>query len=97
MEEIKQLTAEHIEAMMEVCDGVTVWNYVDAKLLREIDSYDKDLIEIVELDELEKIDSEVAKLTGAERLPYFGAVITDKGFEFLENEGKEIFLAGKTK
>lgn len=31
MEEIKQLTAEHIEAMMEVGDGVIIWNYVDAK------------------------------------------------------------------
>jgi len=97
MEEIKQLTAEHVEAMIEVGDGATIWDYVDAKLLREIGRYDKDLIEFVELDELRKIDPKVAKLTGAERLPYFGAVITDKGFEFLENEGKEIFLAGKTK
>ncbi|MDE1407015.1 hypothetical protein NSQ93_22520 [Bacillus sp. FSL W8-0445] len=97
MEEIKQLTAEHIEAMMEVGDGVIIWNYVDAKLLREVGRYNKDLIEFVELDELRKIDSRVAKLTGVERLPYFGAVITDKGVEFLENEGREIFLAEKTK
>lgn len=97
MNEIKQLTAEHFEAMMRVGSGATVWNYGIATLLREVERFNKDFIEILSVKELKEIDEEVSNLSGADEFPKFGAVITKKGFEFLEKEGKEIFLAEKTK
>ncbi|GIN66994.1 MULTISPECIES: hypothetical protein [Bacillus] len=39
MKEIKQLTAEHVEAMMRVGSGATVWNYGIATLLREVERF----------------------------------------------------------
>ncbi|MDU0070055.1 MULTISPECIES: hypothetical protein [Bacillus] len=79
-----KLTEEHFEVMEGVGFGATIWGYRDAKLLREVQQFDPSFIEIVPLDELGKYDPTVKKLTGAERLPYFGAVITGAGFDYIE-------------
>lgn len=49
------LKQEHYEVMEAVKDGATIFGYVDALRLREVQRFDEDLIDIVGLKELEVI------------------------------------------
>ena len=76
------LTKEHLEEMKGIENGATIWGYKNAKLLREIQQFDSDLLTIIDdLQELEHIENKV--YDGAKRLPYFGAILTERGKVFL--------------
>ncbi|MBD1379164.1 hypothetical protein [Metabacillus arenae] len=81
------LKQEHYEVMKAVKDGATIYGYVDAKRLREVQKFDSELIEIIGLKDLEEITGE--EYNGAEQLPYFGAILTGKGKEVLNNSNSE--------
>ena len=77
------LSEKHIEVMEAVKEGATIYGYVDAKLLREVQKEKPEYISIVDnLDELAYITD--TKFDGKEQLPYFGAILTGKGKEFLQ-------------
>ncbi|MGG3803142.1 hypothetical protein [Metabacillus fastidiosus] len=82
------LKQEHFEVMEAVKEGATVYSYLDAKRLREIHNHNSELIHIVGLKELEVITN--TKFNGAEQLPYFGAILTEKGKEVLENFNSDL-------
>ncbi|MCY7774927.1 hypothetical protein MOE70_19960 [Bacillus licheniformis] len=79
-----KLTQEHLEIMKDIGKGATIWGYTEAKLLREVQLFDPAFIKIVSLDELGKYDPSVKELTGAEKLPYFGAVLMPDGFAYIK-------------
>ncbi|PLS19415.1 hypothetical protein CVD28_03090 [Bacillus sp. M6-12] len=77
------LTKEQVELMEAVNDGATIFGYKDAKLLREVQKQEPTFITIIDnLDELARIEGKRYK--GNEQLPYFGAVITEKGQDFVK-------------
>ena len=82
MEDI--LTEEHLETMFLARDGATIFGIKEAKLLREVEQYDKSLINIIsDMKELEKIvgnkkDLYDNKNTKTGHLAYFGAILTEK-------------------
>lgn len=78
-----ELTEKHFEVMEAVEDGATIWAYAEAKLLRELQQYNPNYITIIDnLDELARIEGK--KFNGADKLPYFGAILTDGGKRFLD-------------
>lgn len=76
------LNTNHLSVMNEVREGATIWGYIEAKLLREVQQFDENLIDILEITDVEKITGEV--FDGAKQLPYFGAILTDKGKTLLQ-------------
>jgi len=81
---IKSLTSDHLDAMKEVKEGATIYGYRLAMLLREVQRYDRSLIHIIDnMRELEQIVGE--KFDGTKRLPYFGAILSEKGKTVLKN------------
>lgn len=84
-----KLTNNHLEIMRRIGSGATIWGYMEARLLREVQSFDPSFIKIITGDELEKHDPSVAQLTGVDQLPYFGAFLTSDGFAYLERNLKE--------
>lgn len=83
---IEALTVEHFEIMEGIKEGATIWGYYEAKLLREVQAYDEELLTIVGLEELERIENKV--YDGAGKLPYFGAILTAHGKQILEGGTK---------
>lgn len=89
---IKELSKEHLKLMFKVSEGATIFGYTEAKLLREVERYDKNLITIISnMKELQKIVGNEKELfdnknpkTG--HLAYFGAILTEKGQEWLNKE-----------
>lgn len=81
-----ELKSIHLKTMEGVEGGATIWGYREAKLLREIQQVDTELVKILNLSEVEEITGE--HFDGAKQLPYFGAVLTDKGREFLKGRLK---------
>ncbi|MCR6108671.1 hypothetical protein HXA34_20460 [Salipaludibacillus agaradhaerens] len=77
------LNSKHIEEMRGIEEGATIWGYVNAKLLREVQRFDHELITVVSVKELEVIEN--TTYDGSGKLPYFGAILTKKGKEFLES------------
>lgn len=78
-----KLTEEHLKIMKAVKNGATIYGFYDAKLLREVQKYDKDFITII--DNIEKLEYILGyKLDGAKQLPYFGAILTKKGKKYLK-------------
>lgn len=76
------MNPKHLEVMKGIENGATVWSYVDAKLLREIQVYDDKLLVIIDdLEELAQIEGKT--YDGAKQLPYFGAILTEKGKQAL--------------
>lgn len=97
----KQLSEEHLKIMFLIQNGATIFALKEAKLLREVQQYNNTLIDIIDnIKELERIlgnekdlyDNKDPK-TG--HLAYFGAILTEKGKKWLDNEcrqrGKIIF------
>ena len=80
------LKAKHFEVMKAVRNGATIWGLREAKLIREVQRYDPELVEIIKLQELEEIEG--VEYDGAGRVPYFGAILTEKGKEFLREGNK---------
>lgn len=84
---------EHIEQMESIQNGATIWGYKNALLLREVQVYDSELITIIDdLEELERIENKVYDGTG--RLPYFGAILTEKGKSFINDFNSECGQSG---
>ena len=91
----KELSKEHLEIMFKIQDGATIFGFKEAKLLREVEQYDKSLINIISnMKDLEKIVGNEKNLydnknpkTG--HLAYFGAILTNKGWKWLESECKK--------
>ncbi|GAA0471797.1 hypothetical protein [Alkalibacillus silvisoli] len=76
------LNKEHLSEMKGIENGATIWGYKNAKLLREVQRFDSELLTIIDdLQELERIENKV--YDGAKQLPYFGAILSEKGKEFL--------------
>lgn len=76
------LTKEHIDELKSVEDGATIYGYINAKLLREVQRFNNKLIQILDIAELEKILNK--EFDGAKQLPYFGAILTNKGKTFVK-------------
>ncbi|MBH8609089.1 hypothetical protein [Thermoactinomyces sp. CICC 10521] len=72
---------EHFDLMERIAFGATIWDREEAKLIREIEQYDPELVEIIPVEELEKITGE--RYDGAQQIPYFGAILTAKGWNLL--------------
>lgn len=86
------LSEEHLKTMFLIQNGATIFGYKEAKLLREVEKYDKSLINIISnMKELEKIvgnekdlyDNKNPKIGN---LAYFGAILTEEGKKWLDNE-----------
>ncbi|MCW5196285.1 hypothetical protein SJY89_20200 [Bacillus velezensis] len=79
-----KLEQKHID-LMKACENVaTIWGYGDALLAREIQKFDPSFLKFIDNDELGKYDPEVEKLTGAERMPYFGLILQPDGLAYVE-------------
>lgn len=76
-----KMRKEHFDLMEQIAFGATIWDREEAKLIREIEQYDPELIEIIPVEELEKITGE--RYDGAQQIPYFGAILTAKGWNLL--------------
>ncbi len=63
-------------------EGATIWGYREAQLLREIQKQDRELFSVINVSNLEEITGQ--KFNGAEQMPYFGAILTDKGGELMK-------------
>ncbi|WP_242247807.1 hypothetical protein [Bacillus cereus group sp. BfR-BA-01328] len=73
-----KLQANHIQALREIDGGATIFDFFLAKDLREVQKVDTELLTIVDnMNELSKITG--ITYNGVERLPYFGAILTQKG------------------
>lgn len=91
----KQLSEEHLKTMFLVQNGATIFGLKEAKLLREVEQYDRSLINIIDnMSELQKIVGNEKDLydnkdlkTG--HLAYFGAILTEKGKKWLDNECRQ--------
>lgn len=85
----KSLKEEHLQAMQDITSGATIFSYSLAMRLREVERFDSELIDIIHnLDELEAISGEV--FPAEKKLPYFGAILTNKGKEFLNNHTRGV-------
>lgn len=73
----EHLKKEHLDLMDKIAFGATIWEDREAKLIREIQSQDPGLVEIIPVKEL--------GYDGAQQIPYFGAILTDKGFNILKS------------
>ncbi|PAF27423.1 hypothetical protein CHH61_03610 [Shouchella clausii] len=62
-------------------NGATIWGYKEARLLREVQKFHSEFVDIIGLHELEQVTGE--KFDGADQLPYFGAILTGMGREFI--------------
>ena len=89
------LREEHLKIMFLIQEGATIFGLKQAKLLREVEQYDKSLINIISnTEELQKIVGNEKDLydnknpkTG--NLAYFGAILTEKGKKWLDNEWRK--------
>ena len=76
-----KLTEKHLDAMRKVKNGADVWDPMIAKALREVQKIDPTLIDITK--------PMMFRGTGAEKMPYFGAILTHMGKEALRYTGKQ--------
>lgn len=87
-----KLEKRHIDFMNDCAGGATIWDFADAEIAREIQRFDPSFLKFIEdMDELGKYDPMVAKLTGVERMPYFGCLLLHDGFSYIgkwESENK---------
>ncbi len=72
----KKLSEEQIEALKQVVGGADVLGYSLAKTLREIERNAPELICICDRQ---------SEYGVRDRLPYFGAIVTKKGLEYLKS------------
>lgn len=76
------LSEKHMIVMESVKEGATIYGYREAKVLREVQKENPEYIDIIDdLNELSNITHTI--FDGKEELPYFGAILTDKGKAFL--------------
>jgi hypothetical protein len=71
-----KLSNEQISALKQVIGGADVFGYSLAKSLREIEKIAPELIYICDRQ---------GDYKGYEQLPYFGAIVTKSGIEYLKN------------
>lgn len=79
---IDKLSDDHIEVMKQCENGATIWGFETARLLREVQAFDKTLIRILNWKSCIEFDPRLKRLTTAElaaKSPYFYAVLTLKG------------------
>ncbi|OTQ85123.1 hypothetical protein BG31_15465 [Bacillus subtilis subsp. subtilis] len=85
MTSIVKMEQKHIDFMNGCADGATIWGFAEAETAREIQRFDPSFLQFIEdMDELGKYDLKVRELTGAERLPYFGCVLTHDGYAYID-------------
>ena len=89
MEEI--LSEEHLKTMFLIQEGATIFGLKEAKLLREVEQYDSSLINIIDnMEELQEIiGNEKDLYDNKGHLAYFGAILTEKGKEWLDKECRQ--------
>ena len=75
------LNQNHYRLMSIVKGGATIYNYTDAVLLREIQKYNRNLLEIVEGESGSILREDMNNLS--EPTPYFSASLTKCGIQFL--------------
>lgn len=75
-----KLNNEQIAALQEVVEGADVFSCCTAKLLREIEIISPELIEI---------GHPMGVYKAIDPHPYFGAIVTRCGIEYLENIKKQ--------
>lgn len=73
---IETLTEQHLEAMAVVKNGADVYDYGLAVDLREVQRHDPGLIEITR--------PKMYTGDGTDHMPYFGAILTERGLAELE-------------
>jgi hypothetical protein len=79
-----ELEQKHLDMMESIKDGATIFGYKEAKLLREVQRIDRELIQVIDdISELEAIEGK--EYDGAGRVPYFGAILTKKGKKLVRN------------
>ncbi|MGG1453476.1 hypothetical protein ABE325_21440 [Bacillus licheniformis] len=85
-----RLEQKHIDFMNDCSGGTTVWSYEDAKIAGKILNFDPSFLHFIwDLDDMGKYDPMVRELTGEERLPYFGCVLTHDGFAYIDRWEEE--------
>ncbi len=89
-----ELSKNHLQIMKDIGEGATIWGFMEAHLLREVQAFDPSFVKLVPLDELEQYDPSIAGLTGADQLPYFGAVLTSDGFAYLDRNKNKLSEEG---
>lgn len=77
------LNKDHIEALELIEGGADIYDLYLARTLREVQKINPELLNILSLKELEEIHQK--KYHGSEQLPYFGAILSGKGKEFLNS------------
>ena len=76
------LSKDNYTVMEMIKNGATILHYSVAKNVREIQDFDRGLVTIINISDLEEVTGEM--YTGIERVPYFGAILTDKGVKVLQ-------------
>jgi len=80
------METKQMEVMRTIENGATVWGYVEASAIRELQKTHPTWVTIIaNMKELERILG--VKFDGAKRPPYFGAILTDEGKEALAKAG----------
>jgi len=59
------------ELMAAVASGADIYNYGDAKILRQLEKENPEMVDIVE--------ARMYTGDGTDQVPYFGAILTDEG------------------
>ncbi|MEC0765716.1 hypothetical protein [Bacillus atrophaeus] len=95
MTSIVKMEQKHIDLMKGCAQGATIWGRIEAVTAREIQKFDPSFLEFIGLDELGEYDPAVRELTGAERLPYFGCVLTSDGIAYIDRWENENNLKGE--
>lgn len=79
------LNEKQMQALLQIGDGATIYDYKLAKTFREIQKVDWRLLNIVDdMEELASITGE--DYTGVESLPYFGVYLSEKGKKIVDGE-----------
>lgn len=76
-----EITLRHLIAMDRCRDGADITSRRLAQLLREVDNEHPGLVDIGPVQ---------GQYEPAGRLPYFGAILTKSGEEFLEEKGADV-------
>jgi len=87
---IKELNKDHYNAMVQVTNGANVYSLKIARLLREVQAYDPQLVDILTIQQLEGIGFRFENVN--EPLPYFGAILTEKGKELLDSVVRNVII-----
>lgn len=90
-----ELQPQHYELMHDIRNGADIYGFRDAKLIRQIETIDKELVDIVDIDTLQRIHNKT--FDGTKQLPYFGAILTPKGRKLVRDYRKANKIKGARK